>query len=99
MCQGRRRMFDSGFRKIPWRRKWKSTPVCLPGKPHVQRSLLGYSPQGCKRVDMTKRLNNKKDAPAPLGSLQVLGSPLIPPRPQQLRVPTASAAVPTLTLQ
>ena len=34
--------------KIPWRRKWQSTPVLLPGKPHGQRSLVGYSPRGCK---------------------------------------------------
>ena len=31
-------------RKNPWRRKWKSTPVFLPGKFHGQRSLVGYSP-------------------------------------------------------
>ena len=31
-------------RKNPWRRKWKSTPVSLPGKFHGQRSLVGYSP-------------------------------------------------------
>ena len=34
----------------PWRRKWQSTPVFLPGKFHRQRSLAGYSPWGCKRV-------------------------------------------------
>ena len=31
-------------RKIPWRRKWQPTPVFLPGKPHGQGSLVGYSP-------------------------------------------------------
>ena len=31
-----------------WRRKWWPTPAFLPGKSHGQRSLLGYSPQGCK---------------------------------------------------
>ena len=25
----------------PWRRKWQSTPVFLPGKSHGQRSLVG----------------------------------------------------------
>ena len=30
--------------KIPWRRKWQPTPVFLPGEPHGQRSLAGYSP-------------------------------------------------------
>ena len=36
--------------KIPWRRKWQSTPVLLPRKSHEQRSLVGYSPWGRKRV-------------------------------------------------
>ena len=30
------------------------TPVFLPGESHGQRSLLGYSPWGCKESDMTK---------------------------------------------
>ena len=33
-------------RKIPWRRKWQSTPVFLPGKFHGQRILVGCSPWG-----------------------------------------------------
>ena len=33
-----------------WRRKWQPTPVFLPGKSHGQRSLVGYSPWGHKRV-------------------------------------------------
>ena len=36
--------------KIPWRRKWQPIPVFLPGKSHGQRSLVGFSPQGRKRV-------------------------------------------------
>ena len=27
--------------KIPWRRKWESCPVFLPGELHGQRSLVG----------------------------------------------------------
>ena len=27
--------------KIPWSRKWQSTPVFLPGESHEQRSLAG----------------------------------------------------------
>ena len=42
--------------RIPWRRKWQSTPVFLPGKSHGW-SLLGYSPQGRKELDMTERLH------------------------------------------
>ena len=34
--------------KIPWRRKWHTTPVFLPGELYGQRSLAGYSPWGCK---------------------------------------------------
>ena len=29
--------------EVPWRRKWQSTPVLLPGKSHGQRSLVGYT--------------------------------------------------------
>ena len=40
--------------KIPWRRKWQPTPVFLPGESHGRRSLVVYSPQGCKELDMTE---------------------------------------------
>ena len=42
--------------KIPWRRKWQPTPVFLPGEPHGQRSLVGYSPWGHKESDTTEQL-------------------------------------------
>ena len=32
--------------KIPWRRDWQPTPVCLPGEFHGQRSLVGYTEHG-----------------------------------------------------
>ena len=44
-------------RRIPWRRKWQSTPVFLPGKSHGQRSLLDYSPCGCRESDRTEQLS------------------------------------------
>ena len=44
-------------RKIPWRRKLQPAPVFLPGKFHKQWSLAGYSPGGCKKSDLTERLN------------------------------------------
>ena len=28
----------------------------LPGEPHGQKGLVGYSPWGCKELDMTERL-------------------------------------------
>ena len=46
----RRRSFNPWFRKIPWKRAWKPTQVFLLGKSHGQRSLVGYSPWGHKRV-------------------------------------------------
>ena len=30
----------------------------LPGKSHGQRSLIGYSPRGCKELDITERLHS-----------------------------------------
>ena len=42
--------FDPWVRKIPWRRKWPPTSAFLPGKPHGQRGLVGYSPWGSQRV-------------------------------------------------
>jgi len=37
--------------------KWQPTPVFLPGKPHGQRSLEGYSSWGFKESDTTERLS------------------------------------------
>ena len=42
-CQFGRYRLDPWVRKIPWRRKWQPTPVFLPEKFYVQRSLVGYS--------------------------------------------------------
>ena len=50
--------FDPWVGKIPWRRKWQSTPVLLPGKSHGERSLVGYSPWGRKELDTTERLHS-----------------------------------------
>ena len=33
------------------------TPVFLPGESHGQRSLMGYSPWGCKELDKTELLS------------------------------------------
>ena len=48
---------DSWVRKIPWRRKWQSTPALLPGKSHGWRSLIGYTPWGRKESDTTEWLH------------------------------------------
>ena len=53
-CQCRRlkrHRFHPWVRKIPWSRKWRPTPVFLPGESHGQRSLAGYSEKDCKQSD------------------------------------------------
>ena len=40
-----------------WSRKWKPTPVFLPGKFHGQGSLEGYSSWGHKELDKTEQLS------------------------------------------
>ena len=39
--------------KESWRRKWRPTPVFLPGESRGQRNLVGYSPWDCKESDTT----------------------------------------------
>ena len=43
-----------GSGRFPWRRKWQSTPVLLPGESHGQRSPVGYSSWGRKGSDTTE---------------------------------------------
>ena len=67
----RRRGLNPCDRKTPWRRTLP-TPVLLPGTPHGQRSLVGFSPWGHKGLDTPERLNpdvpggKKQVPPAPL---------------------------------
>ena len=49
--------FDPWVGEIPWRRKWQSTPVLLPGKSHGQKSLAGCSLWGRKESDTTEQLH------------------------------------------
>ena len=62
-CQCKRPGFDPWVRKIPWRRKWQSTPVFLTRKSHGQRNLVGYSPWGSKSLI---QLNVEKTLEGPL---------------------------------
>ena len=57
----RRCEFDHWVRKISWRRECLPTPEFLPGEFHVQRSLVAYSPWGCKEADMTERLSIRRE--------------------------------------
>ena len=50
----RRCRFHAWVREIPWRRKWKPIAVFLLGESHRQRSLVGYSPWGHKKLDPTE---------------------------------------------
>ena len=50
----RRHRFNLWAGKMPWRRKWQPTPVLLPRDFNGQRSLVGYSPWGCKESHMTE---------------------------------------------
>ena len=49
-CQCRRWAFDPRVRQAPWTKNWQPTPIFLPGKSCGQRSRMGYSPWGHKRV-------------------------------------------------
>ena len=59
-CQCRRQKklrFCSWVGRIPWRRAWQPTRVFLPRESHGLRSLVGYSPGGCKELDTTEQLH------------------------------------------
>ena len=45
------------YGRFPWRRKWQPAPVFLSGECHRQRSPEGYSPQGCKELNMTENMH------------------------------------------
>ena len=55
-CNVGRHRFNPWVGKIPWRRKWWTTPVFLPVNSHGQQSLAGESPLGRKDLDMTEQL-------------------------------------------
>ena len=78
-CQCRRHRrhgFNPWVRKIPWRRKWQSTPVSMPENSHEQRSLAGYCLWGHKEPDMTEQLrtNRSDNSNCFLIRLSVLGN-------------------------
>ena len=51
--------FDPWAGKIPWRREWLPISVFCLENPHGQRSLVGYSPWGCKESGMTDWLSTR----------------------------------------
>ena len=50
----KRCVFDLCIRRIIYMRKWQPTLIFLPGKPHGERNLEGYSPYGYKELVMTE---------------------------------------------
>ena len=52
--------FDPWVRRIPWRRKWQSSPVFLPGESHGLRSLAGYGAWVAKSWTLVKQLRFKE---------------------------------------
>ena len=40
----------------PLKKEMATTPVFLPGEPHDWKSLVSYSPWGCKESDTTEQL-------------------------------------------
>ena len=76
-CQCGRCWFDPWVGKIPWRRKWQPTPVFLPGKPHGQRNLAGFSPWGCRRIGHDLVTKQQQPGRKPLNPLCVAESRFI----------------------
>ena len=50
--------FNPWVGRIHWRMEWLSTPVFWPGEFHGQRSLVGYSPWGCKKLGTAEQLTH-----------------------------------------
>ena len=54
-------MQETWIRSMSWEdplQEGMATPVFLSGEFHGQRSLVGYSPWGCKELDMTEQLTH-----------------------------------------
>ena len=51
-------------REDPLEEEMAPTPVFLPGESHGQRSLVGYSPRGCKESDTTEHTHTHNAAAA-----------------------------------
>ena len=54
VAEGRTRLSDFTFTFMHWRRKWKPTPVFLPGESQGRGSLVGCRLWGRTESDMTE---------------------------------------------
>ena len=52
-------VFMGQYCTFSWRRKWQPTPGFLPEKSRGQRSLVSYSPWGCKELNTTEWLSTQ----------------------------------------
>ena len=65
--------------KIPWRGKWRPTPVFLPGESCGQRSLAGCSPQAHRELDTTEATEHTRIQQALIQHLPSFGAPCFLP--------------------
>ena len=65
-----------GLERFPWRRKWQSISVFLPGKSHGQRSPVGYSWWGHKESDMTEHARTHFECTTPVSPVKLSFLPL-----------------------
>ena len=81
-CQCRRRKrrkLDPWVGEIPWRRKWKPTPVFFSEKSNGWRSLAHCSPWGHKELDTTKQLSTGFSVLYYLSTLKLTSTELVIP--------------------
>ena len=93
ICLQCRSGFDPWVRRILWRMKWQLTPLFLPGKPHGQRSLEGYSPRGCKESDTTEWLTLSLSK-CTINVMHLNHPETIPPTPQSVEKLSSTKSVP-----
>ena len=60
---------------MPWRMEWLRIPVFLPGKPHGQRSLEGYSPRGHRELDRPEATKQQQQAELWTSQLALVKNP------------------------
>ena len=59
--------------------EWQATPVFLPGKSHGQRTLVGYSPRGHKRVGYHLKAKQQQSSMYTLPPFLLAKPPLLIP--------------------
>ena len=70
-------VWSLGREDSPGEGKWQLTPVFMPGKSHGPGSLVGYSPWGCKELDLTEWLSIPSAGAKKSTCLRVVGEILL----------------------